>query len=90
MQDDLLHAQASVDWAVSKFPAFQAIIDDWLRVNINFGIKKLPADMPYNHVVAFKKETLPLSFGESGATRTLIPAQGGQQSGDCGQQVIAT
>jgi hypothetical protein len=27
--------------------------------------------------------------GESGATRTPIPAQGGQQSGDCGQQVIA-
>ena len=26
---------------------------------------------------------------ESGATRTAIPAQGGQQSGDCGQQVMA-
>ena len=26
---------------------------------------------------------------ESGATRTLIPAQGGQQSGDCGQHVMA-
>jgi hypothetical protein len=26
---------------------------------------------------------------ESGATRTPIPAQGGQQSGDCGQQVMA-
>ena len=28
-------------------------------------------------------------FAESGATRTPIPAQGGQQSGDCGQQVMA-
>ena len=27
--------------------------------------------------------------GESGATRTPFPAQGGQQSGDCGQQVMA-
>jgi hypothetical protein len=27
--------------------------------------------------------------GESGAMRTPIPAQGGQQSGDCGQQVMA-
>jgi hypothetical protein len=27
--------------------------------------------------------------GESGSTRTPIPAQGGQQSGDCGQQVMA-
>jgi len=28
-------------------------------------------------------------FAESGSTRTLIPAQGGQQSGDCGQHVMA-
>jgi hypothetical protein len=28
-------------------------------------------------------------IAESGATRTAIPAQGGQQSGDCGQQVMA-
>jgi hypothetical protein len=28
-------------------------------------------------------------IAESGSTRTLIPAQGGQQSGDCGQQVMA-
>jgi hypothetical protein len=26
---------------------------------------------------------------KSGGTRTPIPAQGGQQSGDCGQQVMA-
>ena len=29
------------------------------------------------------------TLAESGATRTAIPAQGGQQSGDCGQQVMA-
>ena len=28
-------------------------------------------------------------IAESGATRTPIPAQGGHQSGDCGQQVMA-
>ena len=27
---------------------------------------------------------------ESGATRTPVPAQGGQHSGDCGQQVMAS
>ena len=27
--------------------------------------------------------------GESGAPRTPFPAQGGQQSGDCGQRVMA-
>jgi hypothetical protein len=31
----------------------------------------------------------PKLAGESGSTRTPIPAQGGQQSGDCGQQVMA-
>ena len=29
------------------------------------------------------------NIAESGATRTPIPAQGGQHSGDCGQQVMA-
>jgi hypothetical protein len=28
-------------------------------------------------------------IAESGATRTPIPAQGGQHSGDCGQPVMA-
>jgi hypothetical protein len=30
-----------------------------------------------------------LKVAESGPTRTPIPAQGGQHSGDCGQQVKA-
>jgi len=34
-------------------------------------------------------DLLQLGDAESGATRTPIPAQGGQQSGDCGQQVMA-
>jgi hypothetical protein len=29
------------------------------------------------------------AIGEFGSTRTPIPAQGGRQSGDCGQQVMA-
>ena len=29
------------------------------------------------------------AIAKSGARRTPIPAQGGQQSGDCGQQVMA-
>jgi hypothetical protein len=32
---------------------------------------------------------LPPSIAKSSGTRTPIPAQGGQQSGDCGQQVMA-
>jgi hypothetical protein len=37
----------------------------------------------------FSLNSVTLSYGESGAMRTPIPAQGGQQSGDCGQQVMA-
>jgi hypothetical protein len=37
-----------------------------------------------------RRRTLPPSVsGESGATRTPFPARGGQQSGDCGQRVMA-
>jgi len=38
-----------------------------------------PAMRPYKEPVS----------GEPGAMRTPVPAQGGQQSGDCGQQVMA-
>src|SRR4051794_27968939 len=37
----------------------------------------------------FGEEDERRSHAESGATRTPIPAQGGQHSGDCGQQVMA-
>jgi hypothetical protein len=36
-----------------------------------------------------RKCALLLLVAESGATRTPIPAQGGQHSGNCGQQVMA-
>ena len=35
------------------------------------------------------QSTMTNANGESGATRTPFPAQGGQQSGDCGQRVMA-
>jgi hypothetical protein len=35
-----------------------------------------------------KDAALPAFSAESGATRTPIPVQGGQHSGDCGQRVM--
>jgi integrase len=44
----------------------------------------------YAHLAADPiKDAADQIAGESGSTRTPIPAQGGQQSGDCGQQVMA-
>ena len=43
------------------------------------------AGFPFGHDRPFTY----LEGAESGATRTPIPGEGGQQSGDCGQQVIA-
>jgi len=62
MQDDLLHAQASVDWAVSQFPAFQARLDTWLHANLYTAIVELPPNAPNDVVVAREKEPLPLHF----------------------------
>jgi hypothetical protein len=31
VRDDLLPAQASIDWAVSNFPAFQELLSAWLQ-----------------------------------------------------------
>ena len=68
MRDDLLHAQASVDWAVSQFPAFQKRIDDWLRLNVEFAVEDMPSPATHDRIVAIQKESLPLLFNvEMGA-----------------------
>jgi hypothetical protein len=62
MREDLLHAKASVDWAVSHFPAFQARLDEWCSANVDVDIKKLPDNIPNNLIVATEKGPLPLAF----------------------------
>src|ERR1035437_5156835 len=48
------------------------------------GFKQKIQELP-----AFVTTLIGVLHAESGASRTAIPAQGGQQSGDCGQQVMA-
>lgn len=62
MRDDLLHAQASVDWAVAQLPAFQERLRGWLDTNIDTIVKELPPDTPNNMIVATEKAPLPLAF----------------------------
>src|SRR5882672_2257560 len=73
MQDDLLHAQASVDWAAAQLQPFQLRLNAWSKANINVSIKELPPDVPNNLIVATEKEALPLSFQvEAGAYLNAI------------------
>jgi hypothetical protein len=62
MRADLLHAQASIDWAVSQFPPFEERITVWLKANIKTGLRDPDPKVPNNVLVAFEKEPLPLSF----------------------------
>jgi len=41
VRDDFLHAQASVDWAVSHFLDMDRRIKDWLTVNAHIAIEEL-------------------------------------------------
>ena len=62
MRDDLLPAQASVDWAVAQFPSLQERIDSWRSLNVHVEIIELPPDVPNNVMIAIPKEPLPLAF----------------------------
>jgi hypothetical protein len=68
MRADLLHAQASVDWAVSQLPSFEAQINAWLSFNLEVAVKNPDPDIPYDLVVVIEKDPLPLAFHvEAGA-----------------------
>ena len=68
MRDDLLDAQASVDSAVAKLPAFAEEIEIWLRENVNCHIEQLEPPIPYSPIIAKLKAPLPVAFNvEAGA-----------------------
>jgi hypothetical protein len=62
MRDDLLHARASIDWAVAHFQDFQSRLDAWCKANVEVSVKQLPPDVPNNVIVATEKASLPLDF----------------------------
>lgn len=61
-------AHASIDWAVSKLPAFQEKMQAWVDLNVALHIKQIDSDPAHNMLVALDKASPPLSFSvETGA-----------------------
>ena len=62
MRDDLLEAQAAIDWATANFPSLKQRLDGWLKLDVRVEIKELEPDVPNDLIVATEKEPLPLAF----------------------------
>lgn len=62
MRDDLLGAQASIDWAVSNFPSLNKRLRKWLDDNVSHEIKELESSETDDLIVAVEKDFLPLSY----------------------------
>jgi hypothetical protein len=62
MRDDLLEAQASVDWAVSKLPAFERALRTWLDDNTEVGLEEMPAPATHDFIVVIEKASFPREF----------------------------
>ena len=67
MRDDLLHAHASIDWAIAKLPAFGEEIESWLSANVDCRVEQLEPQLTHSPIIVKMKAPLPLSFNvESG------------------------
>lgn len=62
MRVDLLHAQASIDWAVNQLPSFGERVTTWLDENLLAEIVEENPPGPRDVVLAVKKGPLPLPF----------------------------
>jgi hypothetical protein len=62
MRNDLLEAQACVDWAVSHFPSLENRFGEWLGRYVRVIIKDPDPKVPNNIVVITEEEPLPLAL----------------------------
>src|ERR1700674_2226561 len=62
MRPDLLHAQASIDWAVAQLPSLQQRLHVWVKANVYPDVIDVNPTSEDLMVVAVEKELLPLSF----------------------------
>lgn len=68
MRNDLLYAQAAIDWAVSNFPSFNQRLNAWVEANVRIGIEELDSQHTHDLLIAGEQEFLPLHFSvEAGA-----------------------
>lgn len=62
MRDDLLHAQASVNWAVSEIPRFREAFNDWQRAYPYEVVRESDPDSEtHDLIVAIERTPLPLA-----------------------------
>jgi hypothetical protein len=59
VRDDLLDAQACIDWTVDQLPALEKQINSWLRTNVVVEVEDAG---PSNALVAVQKDELPRSL----------------------------
>jgi hypothetical protein len=62
VRDDLLDAQACVDWAIAQFPALEGRTNFWLSANVKVEIEDTGPDVPNHVIVTVQREELPRSF----------------------------
>lgn len=62
MHPDLLEAQASVGWALSRLPDLAKRLDAWLDRSVTTELRDPGAHATHNLIIGVEKELLPLSF----------------------------
>jgi hypothetical protein len=62
MRDDLLDAQASVDWAISNFPSFEERLNSFIKDNLNVVLEDEGSDSPYYSLAIIEKAPFPLAL----------------------------
>jgi hypothetical protein len=62
MRDDLLDAQANVDWAVTQLPSLDNWISSWLQLNVNVLVENTEPPATHDVIVAIEKDPFPRTF----------------------------
>jgi hypothetical protein len=68
VREDLLDAQASIDWAVAHFESFNQRLNLWRHENTEITVVDPGPHIPYKELLAGQKAPLPRFFNvEAGA-----------------------
>jgi hypothetical protein len=71
--DDLVDAQACIDWTLDQLPGLQNCINAWLIANVKVEVEDPDPGVPNNIIVAIQREELPRAFNvEIGAYLNTI------------------
>src|SRR5689334_13564490 len=62
MRDDLLEAQACIEWTISRVASLGQRIEEWLGINVDIAIEDLHNPATHNPIVAVEKSPFTLAF----------------------------